>query len=129
VRTILVCCFSLLLSGVVLAADPAPQTEKDANFWMKQKLNYSQSIFAALAAADFDSMTASAEKLITLNKVEDFVKHRNAKYKAQLDIFQFASEDLLRQAEKQSVEGAALAFHQLTLSCVNCHKLLRDAKP
>jgi cytochrome c556 len=128
-RTILISCWSLILCSITWADEPVQKVEKDKNFWMKQKLSYSQSIFAALAAGDFDSLSDSAEKLITLNKVEEFVKHRNLKYKAQLEIFQFATEELARQAEKKNVEGAALAFHQLTLSCVNCHKLLRDDKP
>jgi cytochrome c556 len=122
----------LLLAGCLVATsqadEPGAKSEKDMNFWMKQKLNYSQAIFAALSEADFESMSAAADKLTTLNKVEEFVKHRNLKYKAQLDIFQFATQEVARQAEKKSVEGAALAFHQLTLSCVNCHKQLRDEK-
>jgi hypothetical protein len=35
---------------------------------------------------------------------------------------------LIRQADKENLDGAALAYVQLTLSCVNCHKVVRDSR-
>ncbi len=46
-------------------------------------------------------------------------------YKTQLEVFATANEEIIRQADEDNVEGAALAFTQLTISCVNCHKQLR----
>jgi hypothetical protein len=49
-------------------------------------------------------------------------------YRTQLEVFNDANEQIIRQAQKDNVEGAALAFTQLTISCVNCHKQLRESK-
>ena len=63
-----------------------------------------------------------------LSRIEGFVRGRTPGYRTQLQIFQDATEELMRQAEKENVDGAALAFTQLTISCVNCHKQLREAE-
>jgi cytochrome c556 len=125
-RTACLAVLVLACTCSLTADEPSTTGKADPSFWMKQKLSHSQSLFQALAEANFDQLAESAAKLATLNKVEEFVRHRNPKYKAQLDIFQYATEELGRQAEKKNIEGAALAFHQLTLSCVNCHRQLRD---
>lgn len=39
-----------------------------------------------------------------------------------------SADEIVRQAKKDNVDGTALAFTQLTISCVNCHKHLREAK-
>ena len=39
-----------------------------------------------------------------------------------------ANEQLIAEANANDLDGATLAYVQLTLSCVNCHKLVRDAK-
>ena len=44
----------------------------------------------------------------------------------QLQIFQNANQQMIRMADDENLDGAALAYVQLTLSCVNCHKIVRD---
>lgn len=64
-----------------------------------------------------------------LSQIEKWTRRTNAEeYRTQLRIFRFANEDLVRQADKKNIDGAAMAFSQLTLSCVNCHKLMCDTK-
>jgi hypothetical protein len=109
--------------------------EKDAaagqqpmSFWMKKKLDYSQNILAGIATGDFDKIAENAESMRTLSKVEGFVRGRTPGYRTQLQIFEEATNEIVRQANKDNVEGAALAFTQVTISCVNCHKHLRETK-
>lgn len=108
---------------MAFAQEPQKQ---EPSFWMKKKLEHSQTIFQALAQGDFEAMQGASEKLRLLNDVEHFVRVRNPKYRTQLEMFRDANEELRKQAGQKNLEGTVLAFHQLTLSCVNCHKLLRD---
>jgi hypothetical protein len=63
-----------------------------------------------------------------LSRIEGFVRRTDTKqYRTQLHIFDFANNELLQAAEDKNIERAALAFTQLTLSCVNCHKAIRQA--
>ena len=129
-RSVLVM-FAVVL-GVVVALPAAPQEgkdkEQDMNFWMKKKLDYSQSILAGIATADFDKIVENAQSMRSLSKIEGFIRGGTPGYRNQLQLFELSLDEIIRQGQKDNVDGAALAFTQLTISCVNCHKQLR-AKP
>jgi hypothetical protein len=123
-RLRLLCLIALVaVPGLSLHAQDKPGD--DSSYWMKKKLEHSQAILAALAQADYEKLEESARVLAKLNQIEKFVRGRDAAYRAQLDIFRFAVEEVRKEAEHKNIDGATLAFHQMTLSCVNCHKLLR----
>ncbi len=107
-------------------AEGTEQGSQQASFWMKQKLQLSQNILAGLTSGDFEMIKASAESLSVLNHLEGFVRRQNPGYTAQVTIFQFANDELIRAAHKQNLERATLAYTQMTISCVNCHKQLRE---
>ncbi len=107
---------------VATGEDPAPKP----SVWMRTKVEHSQKVLSALATEDFEAITASATAMKNLSVLEKHVRAGTPGYRTQLQIFRYANDDLIRQAKKQNIEGSALAFHQLTLSCVNCHKALRD---
>lgn len=102
-------------------ADPHP-----ASFWMKKKLEYSERILEGLVQEDFDMIAKNARAMNSLSQFESRARGRTAGYRTQLRIFRFANEELIHQAEQERVDGAAVAYMQLTLSCVNCHKLIRS---
>jgi soluble cytochrome b562 len=125
-----------LIAAIVLGVFPlsvAQAQEKEgkeqpASFWMKKKLDYSQNILAGIATADFDKIVQNAQSMRSLNKIESFIRGRTPGYRNQLQIFEVSLDEIIRQAQKDNVDGAALAFTQLTISCVNCHKQLRETK-
>jgi len=103
-------------------------TENQPSVWMRKKLDFSRNILAGLASEDFDKVVANAQAMQGLSKFEWFIRGNMPGYRTQLEVFQNANEEIIRQAQKDNVEGATLAFTQLTFSCVNCHKRLREAK-
>jgi hypothetical protein len=119
-------------AGAAQSATPRPPQDADQaappnTIWMKKKLDYAQQILGGIAEADYDRIAKNASSMKALSRIEGFVRGRTPGYRTQLQIFQEATEELLRQAEKENVDGAALAFTQLTISCVNCHKQLRES--
>src|SRR5215510_10461757 len=90
--------------------------------WMKLKLEYSQNILAGIAKADYDLIVKNAQGMQALTSIEGFVRGKTPGYAVQVEQFKEATAELIAQAKKDNVEGSALAFTQLTLSCVNCHK-------
>jgi cytochrome c556 len=112
-----------LLAGGTMADEPK---EKDqGSFWMQKKLEYSEKILAGLAKEDFEAIAANARSMNALNQMEKWVRAGLPEYRAQLRIFQNANEQLIGAADDRQLDGAALAYVQLTLSCVNCHKVVR----
>jgi cytochrome c556 len=126
-------CLLAIFSQVVGQEKPtAEDTSKVAHksekfdFWMKVKLVESQKLFAALAQADFTSIAESGQTLKTVSALEGFVRRKAPGYSIQLKLFEFSVDEILQQAAKENIEGVALGFQQLTLSCVNCHKQIRQ---
>ncbi|MCA9231604.1 MAG: hypothetical protein KDA57_13215 [Planctomycetales bacterium] len=109
------------------ATEVLAEDEDSFSFWMEAKLKKSQDIFAALTEGDYQGIVENAASLKTLSQVEGFVRKRNPEYRTQLRAFEFALYEIQKQAEKENIEGVVLGFNQLTLSCVHCHKQLRDA--
>lgn len=111
-------------------AEPTAAEDKDADkrasVWMRKKLDYSQNILAGITSGDFELVRQNANAMKGLGKIETFVRGRTPGYKTQMQIFQEANDELLRQAQRESADGAALAFTQLTITCINCHKQLRE---
>ena len=100
--------------------------DKNPSIWMKKKLDYSQNILAGITAEDFDKIADNARAMKGLGKFEAFVRSRNAAYTRQLQAFEDINDEIIRQVDNDNVEGVALAFTQLTVNCVNCHKVLRQ---
>ena len=116
-------------SEKVASTDVNP-TETDKvekfDFWMNVKLVESQKLFAALAQADFSAITASSERLKAVSAMEGFVRRKTPGYSTQLKTFEFSVDEILQRSAEENIEGVTLGFQQLTLSCVNCHKQLRE---
>lgn len=107
------------------AADPAGD-DQTTSVWMEKKLQHSQALLRGLATADFADVRYNAQRLKLLNRVEGFVRRRNPEYRAHVLNFSRVVSEIDRQAEQENLEGATLAFNQLTVSCMECHKSLRS---
>lgn len=134
----------LLVSGIAMAqdatqvsnplgvtADEALASEtstKPLDFWMQKKLDYSSAILRGLSMGDFELIETNAKQMRLLNKVEGFVRGRNAEYRTQVHTFERVTDEVVRQAKNENIDGVTLAYHQLTVSCVRCHQSLRESE-
>lgn len=105
---------------------PKVTKEKPMDFWMAKKLDYSKTILESLTKGDFDKLAEAAEQMQLLGKIEGFVRRKNNDYQSQLQTFELANQELIRNAKRNNPEAAVLAFNQLATSCVACHILLRS---
>jgi cytochrome c556 len=115
------------VAGVTMAADPAKDSEKQKalNTLMEKKLEYSQQVLAGLTREDYDLVVKNAKAMNTMTELEKWFRADTQEYRAQLQIFEFANNELVRLAEERNLDGISTAYVQLTLSCVNCHKYVR----
>jgi hypothetical protein len=100
--------------------------DKPVSFWMEKKLEYSQGILRGLAVGDLQSVQEKAEQMRVVSRVEGWVRNRKPGYREQFQAFEFANAEILRNAKANNLDGATIGFQQLTISCVSCHKILRD---
>ena len=104
------------------AAEIGPRPEL-----MQQKVASAQMILEGLATEDFPAIASGAETLERLTETQ-WRESSDADYGSLLKEFRLSSAELSRLAKEKNIDGAALAYLQLTLSCVNCHKALRPGK-
>jgi hypothetical protein len=108
-----------LLAFAVRVAGGAEQDEP--SFWMQKKMEYSEKILAGFEAIEKNSKSMNA-----LSQLEKWVRAGSPAYQSQLTTFRSANRSLVRMAQEKDLDGATLAFMQLTQSCVQCHKVIRD---
>lgn len=63
-----------------------------------------------------------------LSALEKWERADMPDYKRQISYFDFANRELIRQAGEKNLDGAMLAYNQLTMTCMQCHKIVRDNK-
>ncbi len=118
-----------VFSAPLSSGQEKKSAEQDkASVWMKKKLEFSQNILAGLTESDFDKVRTNAEAMAVLGYLEKWARADRPDYKKQVAFFEFANQELIRQAKEKNLDGATLAYNQLTVSCVQCHKIVRDAK-
>ena len=100
--------------------------EKPVSFWMEKKLEYSQDILRGLAIGDLQMVAEKAEQMRVVSRIEGWVRNRKPGYRAQFQAFELANAEILRNAKADNLDGATIGFQQLAISCVSCHKILRD---
>ncbi len=131
-KTLTCTLMGILWINVAIAQQPVTSTvtpdtdDKPTSFWMEKKLEYSSAILRGLAVNDFQLLESNARQLQMLNKVEGFIRRRNPEYRKQVEMFERVTDELIRQSERKNSDGVALAFNQLTVSCVRCHQALRE---
>ena len=127
-KTVLLFVAILVLADRLAAQDKKPSEQEKSSIWMKAKLEGSRSIVGGLTESDFDKIRSSAEAMAFLGYLEKWARADAPDYKRQVSYFDFANRELIRQAREQNLEGATLAYNQLVVSCVQCHRIVRDAK-
>jgi cytochrome c556 len=116
-----------LLGSSGVGGQPAKQPPvKDKDTIMKQKLVEAQKILEGLAIADPGKMKAGAEALMDLRKQASWMVVKTPKYETHSNDFQTNLEALKKAAEKKNIDAAALAYVEMTLTCVRCHQYVRE---
>lgn len=129
---------AILLAGAALSLENAPAQDRtdnknadDQDAWMQSKLAGSQQILADLTHADLESVAADARRLQVMNYLEKWLASSElsevSEYRGQLNAFEYSTKELIRHADDGNVDGALDAYLAMTRTCVECHKLLRDA--
>jgi uncharacterized protein (TIGR01244 family) len=112
------------LSGSV--AEDTPKAGREAI--MKKKLEHAQKLLEGIAIRDFELIEKHADSLVLVSKKAEFLAFKTPDYTMYSDDFRRNAERAARMAREKNVDGAALAYVQLTMNCVNCHKHVREIR-
>lgn len=113
-----------VLSSAGGAVEPANRSE-----FMRKKLEYSKNVLEGLTREDFPLIARDARALRAMSEAaawrgslipnaQDYIPYTLE--------FQRLTEELEQKAKAKNLDGATLAYVQLTMACVNCHKYARN---
>jgi len=123
----------LLLAGLAMFAcvpilsGDGPKDNKVQQL-MKKKLQNSQKVLEGIALNDFGLISGKAEDLIQVSKEAEWRVLKSPEYEMNSNEFRRSAVAIIKAAKDKNVDGAALAYVDLTLSCVRCHKHLREVR-
>ena len=100
----------------------------DVHAIMKKKLSHTQKTLEGIALNNFETIQTNAEELIALSKQAEWMMIRTPEYELQTGSFRRSAQDLMKAAKDKNIDGAALSYVELTMSCVRCHKYVRDTR-
>lgn len=94
--------------------------------FMRKKLEASKSVLEGLALEDFDLIARGAKQLKTTSAAAEFMVIHDPLYTEQADEFRRIVDKMEKSAKKKGIDGATLAYVDMTMSCVECHKYVRN---
>ncbi|MBI3864238.1 MAG: cytochrome c [Planctomycetia bacterium] len=110
------------------AAKDKPGVKKTVlRAFMQKKLAASQSVLEGLAVEDFDLIAEGAKQLKTTAGAAEFMVLSDAEYLEHANDFRRIVNKLAVAAKEKRLDGATLAFLDVTMSCVDCHQHVRNA--
>src|SRR5688572_525894 len=95
---------------------------------MADKLVNAQKILEALAVGDYDKMAKHADNLQQLANQAEWVAYKTNRYDLHSNEFRRAAETIVKRAKEKNLDGATLAYMDLTMSCVRCHQYVREVR-
>ncbi|MBL8794148.1 MAG: hypothetical protein JNM56_09600 [Planctomycetia bacterium] len=113
--------------GVAAVQSNGAEPQDDLRALMKKKLESSQRVLEGLAANNFETVSKNASELQRISKAGEFAVLKTPQYDAYRNQFRWAAEMLEEMAKAKNGDGAGLVYVELTLTCLKCHKHVREA--
>jgi cytochrome c556 len=95
---------------------------------MQRKLGHAQKVLEGLALADHSMIEREAQMLHQLSEASVWNVLTTPEYMRHSSGFRDAAMRLREEAAARNLDGAVLAYMELTTRCVQCHKYLRGTR-
>lgn len=118
-----------LLAGMAVlgmhASSAEEAEEPPLRKFMRAKLDVSAKILEGLTTEDYKLIETGAQSLATMSQAEQWRVSNDALYRQYSSEFQRVAERLAEQGKAKNLDGAALAWVEATMSCIECHRHAR----
>jgi len=94
---------------------------------MQRKLQQSQKLLEGLALSDFAKITAATTELAQIRKEAAWMVLKTPDYDTFSMEFSRQIDAAAKAAKAKNIDAAVLAYMDMTLTCVKCHKHVREA--
>jgi hypothetical protein len=107
---------------------PAVRPQSDLEKLMQKKLALAQKLLSGIALNDLEPVQVNAQELLTLSKLAEFRVLKTAAYELHSNEFRRSLDEMIKGAKDRSIDSATLAYVDMTLACVRCHKHVREVR-
>ena len=95
---------------------------------MREKLDYAQALLGAVVLGNHAEVERAAGELVRLSEASTWSPLQTPQYLHHAANFREAARSLAEEARARDIDGVSLAYMEMTLSCVQCHKHVRGAR-
>lgn len=96
--------------------------------FMRAKLGASQNVLEGLVTEDFDKIQKGGDIMLVMSKAADWQVIQGPTYAQYSGEFRRSVDRMVKMAKKKQLDSAALSYMQVTMTCINCHKYVKNAK-
>ena len=101
--------------------------ESDVKEAMRQKVAYSQQVPVGITLEDYGLIANNAQKLLELSNKTNWYSRQVPEYELFLNEFRRNAQELMEAGRQKNLDAASLAYVQMIMSCVSCHKFIRKS--
>jgi hypothetical protein len=101
---------------------------KELRDLMQRELKASQRVLEGIALNNFEQIARNGEELILISKDAEWKVLKTPMYELHSNEFRRNAEGLIRAAKDRNLDGATLAYVDMTLNCVKCHRYVREVR-
>jgi cytochrome c556 len=109
-----------------LAQTAAPPEPDKVALFMRAKLAHADHVLEGLAVEDYEMIERAAQELSLASLDSNWQVLQTEDYVRQSAEFRRSCDALRKAAQEKNLDGATLAWVEVTLKCVQCHKYVRD---
>lgn len=120
---------AFVIAGLLATSTQVQDVEKrrvNTTEFMQRKLDYTRKVVDGLATEDYGKIRTGAQELLVLSHEADWNSITSPQYVELSAEFRKSCDRLRDQGEQKNLDGATLAYFEVTLNCIRCHKQVRD---
>lgn len=95
--------------------------------FMRKKMNASNKILEGLVVNRLDLVTEGSTVLLSMSEEEKWRASTNIIYLQHSEEFKRSVKKMNKKAKEGSLDGASLAWIDVTMSCIECHEWVRSS--
>ncbi len=106
----------------------AQDTREQVGDIMKAKLRHSQALLKGIALEDYESIIKDSQALSLLSQEASWNVIQTEDYLTHSIDFRRAADSMNKAAKEKNLDAVTLAYFQMTLRCVDCHRHVRSVR-
>ena len=119
---------ALAISFLAVSAGVGTAQTASTKTVMRQKLVHSQRVFEAIMSSNFAQLERESAALTKATESPAWSVFNSPEYLREAGAFLQATRDLATAAKGHDLDAAARHYIELTRSCFQCHRYIKDAR-